>query len=147
MFRFAQPVSGYDIATIVQATMREKENARLAQGSTTSRRCGPRATPHPADRAMTGLTICVWADAIAHGGGVEAFRDALERKLSTISIDLVRGQLAMLRAMGQVFSPDVCRKLVDDAIGSPRPRRAVAGAGRRSHSSATPSCASSRSAP
>ncbi|HEY5950264.1 MAG TPA: serine/threonine-protein kinase, partial [Kofleriaceae bacterium] len=33
MFRFAQPVSGYDIATIVQATMRERENARLAQGS------------------------------------------------------------------------------------------------------------------
>jgi serine/threonine protein kinase len=33
MFRFAQPVSGYDIATIVKATMREKENARLAQGS------------------------------------------------------------------------------------------------------------------
>ncbi|HEX3478159.1 MAG TPA: serine/threonine-protein kinase [Kofleriaceae bacterium] len=33
LFRFAHPVSGYDIATIVQATMREKENARLAQGS------------------------------------------------------------------------------------------------------------------
>lgn len=33
LFRIAQPVSGYDIATIVQATMREKENARLAQGS------------------------------------------------------------------------------------------------------------------
>jgi eukaryotic-like serine/threonine-protein kinase len=33
MFQFAQPVSGYDIATIVRATMREKENARLAQGS------------------------------------------------------------------------------------------------------------------
>jgi serine/threonine protein kinase len=33
MFRFGQPVSGYDIATIVQATMRERENARLAQGS------------------------------------------------------------------------------------------------------------------
>jgi eukaryotic-like serine/threonine-protein kinase len=33
MFRYAQPVNGYDIATIVQATMREKENARLAQGS------------------------------------------------------------------------------------------------------------------
>ena len=33
MFRFAQPVSGYDIAAIVRATMREKENARLAQGS------------------------------------------------------------------------------------------------------------------
>jgi serine/threonine protein kinase len=33
MFRFAEPVSGFDIATIVQTTMREKENARLAQGS------------------------------------------------------------------------------------------------------------------
>ena len=33
LFRFGQPVSGYDIATLVQATMREKENARLAQGS------------------------------------------------------------------------------------------------------------------
>jgi serine/threonine-protein kinase len=33
LFRFAQPVSGYDIAAIVQATMRERENARLAQGS------------------------------------------------------------------------------------------------------------------
>jgi hypothetical protein len=72
----------------------------------------------PADRAMTGLTIRVWADAIAHGGDAEAFRAALERKLSTMPIDLVRGQLAMLRTMGQVFSPDVCRKLVDDAIGA-----------------------------
>jgi hypothetical protein len=67
---------------------------------------------------MTGLTIRVWADAIAHGGDAEAFRAALERKLTTMPIDLVRGQLAMLRAMGQVFSPDVCRKLVDDAIGA-----------------------------
>jgi serine/threonine-protein kinase len=33
MFHFAQPVSGYDIATVVRATMRERENARLAQGS------------------------------------------------------------------------------------------------------------------
>lgn len=33
MFRFGQPVSGYDIANIVRATMREKENARLAKGS------------------------------------------------------------------------------------------------------------------
>jgi hypothetical protein len=72
----------------------------------------------PADRAMTGLTIRVWADAIAHGGDAEAFRAALERKLSTLPTNLVRGRLAMLRAMGQVFSPDVCRKLVDDAIGA-----------------------------
>ena len=33
MFSFAQPVSGYDIAAIVQDTMREKENTRAAQGS------------------------------------------------------------------------------------------------------------------
>lgn len=33
MFQFAQPVSSYDLATIVQAAMRERENARLAQGS------------------------------------------------------------------------------------------------------------------
>ena len=72
----------------------------------------------PGDRAMTGLTIRVWADAIAHGGDAEAFRAALERKLTALPMDLVRGQLAMLRAMGQVFSPDVCRKLVDDAIGA-----------------------------
>jgi hypothetical protein len=67
---------------------------------------------------MTGLTIRVWADAIAHGGDAEAFRAALERRLSTMPIDLVRGHLGMLRAMGQVFSPDVCRKLVDDEIGA-----------------------------
>jgi len=33
MFRFAQPISGYDIAAIVQRTMREKEHTRAAQGS------------------------------------------------------------------------------------------------------------------
>jgi eukaryotic-like serine/threonine-protein kinase len=33
MFNFAQPVSGYDIATIVQDTMRETQNGRVAQGS------------------------------------------------------------------------------------------------------------------
>lgn len=33
LFRFGQAVSGYDVAAIVQATMREQENARLAKGS------------------------------------------------------------------------------------------------------------------
>jgi hypothetical protein len=70
-----------------------------------------------ADRAMTGLTIRVWADAITHGGDPEAFRAALERKLSTMPIDVVRGHLSILRTMGRVFSPEVCRKLVDDEIG------------------------------
>jgi hypothetical protein len=72
----------------------------------------------PADKVMTGLTIRVWVDAIAHGGGPAAFRAALERKLSTMPIEVVRGQLAMLRAMGRVFTPEVCRGLVDDEIGA-----------------------------
>jgi len=72
---------------------------------------------NPAEKAMTGLTIRVWVDAIAHGGSPEAFRAALERKLATMPIDLVRGQLAMLRAMGQVFTPESCRRLVDEQIG------------------------------
>jgi hypothetical protein len=71
----------------------------------------------PADKAMTGLTIRVWGDAIAHGGDPEAFRAALERKLAAMPIDLVRGQLSMLRAMGQVFTPEACRRLVDEEIG------------------------------
>lgn len=72
----------------------------------------------PADKVMTGLTIRVWVDAIAHGGGREAFRAALERKLASMPLDLVRGQLSMLRTMGQVFTPEVCRRLVDAEIGA-----------------------------
>lgn len=72
----------------------------------------------PADRVMTGLTIRVWSDARAAGGGAAAFGDALERRVSAMPLDLVRRHLSMLRTMGQVFNPDVCRGLVDDAIGA-----------------------------
>jgi hypothetical protein len=71
----------------------------------------------PADRVMTGLTIRVWADAVPHGDDPEAFRAALERKLAAMPIELVRGQLELLRTMGQVFTPEVCRRLVDEMIG------------------------------
>ena len=71
----------------------------------------------PADKVMTGLTIRVWSDALAHGGDHDAFRAALERKLATMPIDLVRTELSILRTMGQVFTPDACRKLVDQEIG------------------------------
>jgi hypothetical protein len=71
----------------------------------------------PAKKAMTGLTIRVWTDAIAQGGGPDAFRAALQRKLSTMPIDLVRDDLSMLRTMSQVFTPALCRRLVDDEIG------------------------------
>lgn len=71
----------------------------------------------PADKVMTGLTIRVWSDAIAHGGAPDAFRAALERKLATMPIDLVRNQLSILRTMGQVFTPEFCRDLVQREIG------------------------------
>lgn len=71
----------------------------------------------PVAKAMTGLTIRVWADAIANGGDREAFRAALERKLSSMPTDLVRKELSVLRTMGQVFTVEVCRHLVDEEIG------------------------------
>jgi hypothetical protein len=70
----------------------------------------------PAARVMTGLTIRVWADAIAHGGGPEAFRAALERKLSAVPIELVRAKLSLMRTMGQLYTPEQCRRLVDEEI-------------------------------
>jgi hypothetical protein len=66
------------------------------------------------DRIMTGLTIRVWHDARAHGGD---FRAALERKLATMPVAKVRGELEMLQAMGQQFSPETCRRLIDEAFG------------------------------
>ena len=69
-----------------------------------------------ADKVMTGLTIRVWADAVAHGGDPGSFRAALERRLNTTPTALVRDQLAMLRTMSQVFTPAVCRQLVDEKI-------------------------------
>ena len=71
----------------------------------------------PAEKVMTGLTIRVWSDALAHGGTPDAFRAALERKVATMPIDLVRNDLSILRTMGQVFSPDTCRELVSKEIG------------------------------
>lgn len=71
----------------------------------------------PADKVMTGLTIRVWSDALAHGGTPDAFRAALERKVATMPIDIVRNDLSILRTMGQVFSPEMCRELVSKEIG------------------------------
>jgi hypothetical protein len=71
----------------------------------------------PAEKAMTGLTIRVWSDALAHGGTPDAFRAALERKIATMPIDLVRNDLSILRTMGQVFSPQMCHELVSKEIG------------------------------
>jgi hypothetical protein len=72
----------------------------------------------PVKAAMTGVSIRVGADARAHGGvSPEAYAAALERQLAALPIDRVRDELAMLRAMGQTFTPDVCRELVEESVG------------------------------
>jgi hypothetical protein len=68
----------------------------------------------PAAKAMRGLTIRIWADARAGDGD---FRAAMERQLAILPVELVRDQLAMLRTMAQVFTPELCRKLVTDEVG------------------------------
>lgn len=71
----------------------------------------------PMAKSMTGLTIRVWADARAHGGDTPAaFHAALERRLAAMDLAAVRGPLSVLRAMGQTFTPDVCRQLVVSEI-------------------------------
>lgn len=67
----------------------------------------------PRQRAMTGLTIRVWADA---RGAPAAFEAALEAQLAALPIDLVRDDLGLLRTMAQVFSPETCQRLVTDAV-------------------------------
>ena len=67
---------------------------------------------------MTGLSIRVGADARAHGGASpDSYAEALERGLAALPLDQVRDELAMLRAMGQTFAPEVCRRMVADSIG------------------------------
>ena len=73
----------------------------------------------PAARAMTGVSLRVWSDALAHGGDTpQAFRAALERRLAGLDLDEVRAELGMLRAMGRTFTPEVCRGLVEDSVGA-----------------------------
>jgi len=72
----------------------------------------------PAAKLMTGLTIRVWAEARRAGGDPSAgFRRALEVAVAAMPREVVREQLAMLEAMGRVFSLDACRALVKEHIG------------------------------
>lgn len=68
--------------------------------------------------AMTGLSIRVGAEARARDGtDDERYAAALEQVLATLPFDQVRGELAMLRAMGKTFTPEACRDLVTEAVG------------------------------
>ncbi len=74
-------------------------------------------TADPVDKAMRGLTIRVWADTYARGDASPAgFRAAMARALDRLPIDRVRDQLSMLRTMAQVFTPEVCRQLVEQQV-------------------------------
>lgn len=73
--------------------------------------------PDPDAKAMRGLTIRIWADARAAGTDTpEGFAAAMERRLAAMPVDRLRDQLAMLRAMAQTFTPEVCRQLVDQEV-------------------------------
>jgi hypothetical protein len=67
----------------------------------------------PEDKAMTGLTLRVWIDA---GGDAAKYRAAFDARASTLPKDKLAEQLAMLRTMAQVFTPDVCKQLVAQEV-------------------------------
>jgi hypothetical protein len=72
----------------------------------------------PAARLMAGLTIRVWAAARRAGGDPPAaFRRALEEAVGAMPREVVQGELAMLEAMGRVFSLEACKALVKEHIG------------------------------
>jgi hypothetical protein len=74
--------------------------------------------PDPDRALLTGMSIRIWADAHAHGGGTpDTFRGALERLLAALpSRPAVAAALSELRAMGQAFTPETCRRLVDENV-------------------------------
>jgi hypothetical protein len=69
-----------------------------------------------AQKAMVGLTIRVHADA-GPDATPEAFRRALDARIATLPVAELGKELSTLRTLGQILSPAVCQKLVDDAIG------------------------------
>jgi hypothetical protein len=74
--------------------------------------------PDPDRALLTGMSIRIWADAQAHGGDTaDAFRGALERMLAALPArPAVAGALSELRAMGQAFTPETCRQLVNENV-------------------------------
>jgi hypothetical protein len=67
----------------------------------------------PEDKAMTGLTLRVWIDV---AGDATRYRAAFEARARELPREKLVEALAMLRTMGQVFTPDVCRQLVNQEV-------------------------------
>jgi hypothetical protein len=74
--------------------------------------------PDPDRALLTGMSIRIWADAHTHGGDTaDAFRGALERMLAALpDRPAVAAALSELRAMGQAFTPETCRQLVNENV-------------------------------
>ena len=74
--------------------------------------------PKPALKHMMGLTIRVWAAAIAAGrDDATGFREALEKKLASMPIDLVRDELRQLVTLAGLVTPQFCQGVVNLQIG------------------------------
>ena len=72
----------------------------------------------PALRAMMGLTIRVWAAAILGGhDDATGFREALEHKLASLPIDVVREELRQLVTLAGLVTPQFCQSIIDLQMG------------------------------
>ena len=67
----------------------------------------------PEDKAMTGVTLRVWTDV---AGDTSKFRAAFESRVTKLPREKLVEPLAMLRTMGQEFTPDVCRQLLTQEV-------------------------------
>jgi hypothetical protein len=72
----------------------------------------------PALRQMMGLTIRVWAAAIVAGhDDATGFREALQAKLGTMPIDVVREELRQLVTIAGLVTPQFCQSIIDLQMG------------------------------
>jgi hypothetical protein len=72
----------------------------------------------PALRIMMGLTIRVWAAAIAAGhDDATGFREALEKKLASMPIDVVREELRQLVTIAGLVTPQFSQSIIDLQMG------------------------------
>jgi hypothetical protein len=72
----------------------------------------------PAQKHMMGLTIRVWAAAITAGrDDATGFREALEKKLAKMPLELVREDLRQFVTIAGLVTPQFCQQTVELQIG------------------------------
>lgn len=73
---------------------------------------------NPALAHMMGLTIRVWAAAVQAGhDDATGFREALEKKLASMPIDVVREELRQLVTIANLVTPQFCQNIIDLQMG------------------------------